>query len=96
MAKTTDVTPTMVRDSGSKHLATRDSIKNTEDRVTSSVEFLGTTNAGDLMKKLKEIQIDWTHEMEQVQNKLRDMADYMEKAAQHLESQNASHAGDLK
>ncbi len=96
MAGPTDVTPSDVRASGREHINTRESIKSIEDRVTGSVEFLTNSNAGDLMKRLSDIQKDWTVEMEKVQTKLVEMAEYMETAAKSLEARNASHAGDLR
>lgn len=96
MSNPTDVTPTAIRGSATRHLNTRDSIRGLENTITDQVADFCNKNEGELIRKLQSLQEDWTQDIEAVQGKLGDLADYMESAALFLEQLNASQGAEQK
>ena len=84
-----------VRDVAKRHVTTAETYDQLERNVQTEVDLLLSRNRGDLMTKLDALQNEWSPEIKDVINKIREMGNYLYDVANKLEAQDAASGGGL-
>lgn len=96
MAGNTKGTPAEIHAAANRHRASADMFRQDNQSVQSEVDGLTAINRGDLMTKLDQLQNDWSDSVKNVTTLLSEMADYLDKVANEIESQDATGGSGLR
>jgi len=96
VANTTGATPAEIHSAANQHRTSSSTFQSQNTAVTNEVEGLKTTNKGDLMVKLDQLQDEWSQNVKKVTDKIDEMADYLDLVANTIQSEDSGSAGNVR
>jgi len=78
-----------------QHRNSESDIGKHEQSVKDLVEGLFATNKGDLMRKLHDVELAWSDQVDKMRKEISDMADYMDMCSRHLSDNDQSNTSWL-
>ena len=95
MAKATKGQIEDIHNNANRHRDSANAFEQANTRVQNTVDGLTAINKGDLLKRLDELQDEWSANVKKVVSDLNDMASYLDDVANKIQQQDADSGGGL-